>query len=173
MTKSTTTVTPAGCLGVVILLLMFCGTAFLFWKFGYVAGGSDEYAKWFSEQKISSITASKTDFLNKINDYRVANHRQILRLNPALEKTAEARANTIYASNVWSHNGYQSAISAEYHNWWTIGENLARFFYDFDSAFRSWQISPSHNENLLNPEYCEAGLGVYSYVWVLHLGCRS
>jgi len=40
------------------------------------------------------------------------------------------------------------------------GENLARDFPDASSAVTAWMNSPSHRENILNPNYEDIGIGV-------------
>jgi hypothetical protein len=40
------------------------------------------------------------------------------------------------------------------------GENLARDFSDASSAVNAWMNSPTHKENILNPNYKEIGIGV-------------
>ena len=40
------------------------------------------------------------------------------------------------------------------------GENLARDFQDAPSAVNAWMNSPSHRENILNPNYRDIGIGV-------------
>ena len=42
----------------------------------------------------------------------------------------------------------------------TMFQNLARDFADASSAVSAWMNSPSHRENILNPNYTNLGVGV-------------
>ncbi len=112
--------------------------------------------------------------MQKINDYRKERGVKALKTSPFLERSAEQTAYEIFiGKRQWNHDGYVASISGQYQSWWIIGENLARFYNDFDFMLRSWELSPEHKANLLEKDFCEGGLGIYSYVWVLHLGCRD
>lgn len=174
MNKTKTNTTGKGCAGVLIFLLAILATAFAFWKLGYSAGSTDAHDSLLSMQWTSSIQTKKADFMQKINDYRKEHGVKALRTSPLLERSAEAAAYEIFiGKRGWNHDGYVASISGQYQSWWIIGENLARNYNDFDFMLRSWEMSKEHNENLLEKDFCEGGLGIYAYVWVLHLGCRD
>lgn len=161
-----------------MFIFAILATAFGFWKLGYRAGSQDtidsESTKLFAMQWTSSIKMNKADFMQKINDYRKEHGAQPLRTSPLLEKSAEAAAYEIFiGKRGWNHDGYVASISGQYQSWWIIGENLARNYNNFDFVLTSWEHSPEHNANLLEKDYCEGGLGIYAFVWVLHLGCRD
>jgi uncharacterized protein YkwD len=174
MNKSLSTVTPAGCLGALMLFVILIGTSFLFWRLGYDAGVSDEHNNLFSVQWAATIQHNKRDFEQIINEYRKSHGLKVLKTNLYLEQTAQNAAEAIFSGNRdWSHNGYEASISAIYRGWWIIGENLARNYGDFDAVMKSWEHSPEHNETMLEPDFCEIGVGLYQFVWVAHFGCRS
>lgn len=161
-----------------MFLLVILATAFAFWKLGFDAGSQDakesESTKLFATQWTLSTRTRKSDFMKKINEYRKAHGVQELKTSPILEKTAETAAYAIFiGQRPWNHIGYESSISAQYRGWWIVGENLARNFNDFDFMLASWENSPEHNANLLEKDFCEGGMGIFFYVWVLHLGCRD
>lgn len=176
-TKKDKTNKSSSCLGALVFIFAIFATAFGFWKLGYGVGSQDalnsESTKLLTMQWTSSIKTRKADFMNKINAYRLEHGAPPLKTNPLLEKTAEAAAYSIYiGQRAWNHIGYESSISGQYRGWFIVGENLARNFNDFDFMLRSWELSPEHNANLLEKDFCEGGMGIYAYVWVLHLGCR-
>lgn len=93
---------------------------------------------------------------NMINTYRQANGLKPLLWNRDLEDCAYIRAQE--ACTTWSHtrpNGQP---------WYTVrpdimfGENLARGYYDAGSLVAAWQASPTHNENLLYPNFRYAAI---------------
>jgi uncharacterized protein YkwD len=132
-----------------------------------------EYAFLFSEKQLSSISLNKLTLEDRINDYRKEKGLRPLTDNTSLNQTAQDSAKAIFTGERgWSHDGYIASISAQYTGWYTIGENLARNYDSIETVLRAWKESPSHNAILLGSKFCDVGVGVYNYVWVLHLGCK-
>ena len=88
---------------------------------------------------------------NAINQYRTADGRSPLLWSNELAAAAEIRAEE--ATRLWSHtrpNGqdyYTVNPSVVY------GENLAKGYGTAEATLQAWKDSPTHNDNLLYPEY--------------------
>lgn len=87
-------------------------------------------------------------------------------VHPASElmRAAEAKAKAMVAANSWSHDTpsetpWQFIAGAGYQ--YTIaGENLARNYDSAAEVVTAWLASPSHKDNLLNPQYTDTGVAV-------------
>ena len=94
-----------------------------------------------------------------INDYRVENGFNELIWSDELADCAAVRAEE--CSRVWSHTRPNGEA------WYTVnpqimfGENLARGF-SADTVIQGWKDSPTHNENLLYPDFKYIGLAEYN-----------
>ena len=78
---------------------------------------------------------------------------------------AQRNAGDMFAFNYWAHNSPSgrdpwSFFQEVGYKYIYAGENLARDFMNSESVVEAWMNSPSHRENLLNPNYKEIGLAV-------------
>jgi len=108
---------------------------------------------------------TKTDLVNILNQNRKNLGLKILSDNPVLDKAALLKAQDMIAKNYFSHQS-PSGVSPWFwfkkvgYNYRYAGENLAVGFVDSDEVFRAWFNSPSHRENILNPNYKEVGTAI-------------
>ncbi len=85
--------------------------------------------------------------------------------NEALDKAAAAKAQNMFTENYWAHYApsgktpWDFILGAGYHFTYA-GENLAKNFYKSDEVVTAWMNSPTHRENLLNPNYKDIGIAV-------------
>ena len=115
----------------------------------------------------STMPAMISDMVEIINNYRIKENLNQLKVSDFLCEIAEIRAEE--ASISWSHTrpnglGIDSLISASNYKWTIVGENLAK--YEKASAediVKSWLSSDSHRENLLNPQYRFCGIAECKY----------
>jgi uncharacterized protein YkwD len=102
---------------------------------------------------------------------RLANQtRTSLGLNPlkpsaTLDKAAELKAEDMVKNQYFAHTSPQGATPWVWfkdagYNYRYAGENLAIGFFDSIEVYNAWLNSPSHKENLLNPNYKEVGTAV-------------
>jgi uncharacterized protein YkwD len=90
-----------------------------------------------------------------------------LKINAALTNSAQSKAEAMLDSDCWSHYcphgespwNFFTAAGYEYLH---AGENLAEGFYDNEDVMVAWMNSPTHQRNILKPEYTEIGFGVVS-----------
>jgi len=76
-----------------------------------------------------------------------------------------AKAQDMFAKNYWAHTAPDgttgwSFISAAGYNYTAAGENLAKGFYTSSAVIDGWMASPTHKENVLSPQYKDAGYAV-------------
>lgn len=88
-----------------------------------------------------------------------------LRVVNILNQAALAKAGNMFAKNYWAHNAPDGTqpwffITSSGYQYIRAGENLARDFTDPASVVVAWVNSPSHRENLLNPDYQDIGVAV-------------
>jgi len=85
--------------------------------------------------------------------------------NPLLNEVAQRKAADMFAFNYWAH------VSPSGRDPWSFfkevgyryiyaGENLARDFMDSASVVEAWMNSPTHRDNIVNPNYKEIGVAV-------------
>jgi hypothetical protein len=119
-----------------------------------------------------------------INQVRVAQGLPPLKLNPDLCRAAQLMSDEILLTGRFGHldsEGRRADARARMFGYefdW-LGENLAAGQSNAERALQAWLNSLSHRENLLNPAYCEMGLGYTQLIgsrfgscWAQVLGSR-
>lgn len=107
---------------------------------------------------------TQKNLLQSTNQQRSNNKIDNLALNDKLSQAAQAKAEDMVARNYWSHktpDGKEpwTFIDNTGYRYIQAGENLAYGFSNTESTLQGWMNSPSHKENLLNPDFTEAGFG--------------
>lgn len=119
----------------------------------------------------------KAQLLNIINQERQKNGIASLGYNSALDQAAQEHAEDMIKNNYFSHTGRDGstpadrAIRAGYSTGW-VGENIAKGSTSPSQIFSMWMGSSGHRQNMLNPAWKSAGVGVASTIWVLLLGAK-
>lgn len=96
--------------------------------------------------------------------------RQAIGLNPLsintlLNKSAQAKADAMLASDCWSHYCPEGKSPWDFFDdagyiYIYAGENLAQGFYDNESVMQAWMNSPTHKENVIKDDFTEIGIGI-------------
>lgn len=90
----------------------------------------------------------------EFNLYRKEHNLNPVKHSDLLCPFAEERVREIQTD--WSHKGFRAEVdnftNAHREIDW-IGENLAKEYDDAKAVFVAWDNSPTHKENLINPEY--------------------
>lgn len=125
-----------------------------------VEGGTPEVIDTVTVKDPSDIDTMELWTL--VNDYRVQNGAQSLDLNPQLNASAKAKCEDMVTRNYWAHDTPDGQepfvfIDAQGYTYSKAGENLAYGFINAQEVVTGWQISPAHNENLLDPVYDDVG----------------
>jgi hypothetical protein len=108
---------------------------------------------------------SPAEVIRLTNAQRAASGLGALTENSALDGAALAKGNDMLAKGYWAHFAPDGTSPWSFflnfgYKYKYAGENLARDFSDASSAVSAWMNSPSHKENILNPNYREIGIGV-------------
>jgi len=138
----------------VIVALFLVGQFFLNF-FTLVSPSVLGYASNISPEKIIELTNQKRAELG------LAPLTNSLLLN----EVAQRKAADMFAFNYWAH------VSPSGRDPWSFfkevgykyiyaGENLARDFMDSPSVVEAWMNSPTHKDNIVNPNYKEIGVAV-------------
>lgn len=108
---------------------------------------------------------SPAEVIRLTNVQRQANGLSALNENTTLDAAALAKGNDMLAKGYWAHFAPDGTSPWSFflnfgYKYKFAGENLARDFSDASSAVNAWMNSPSHKENILNPNYRDIGIGV-------------
>lgn len=111
-----------------------------------------------------ATNVSHNGLLSSTNSERSAQGRASLSINSSLNNAAQAKANDMTTRNYWSHNTPDGQepwvfIQAAGYSYLKAGENLAYGFATSSETIQGWMNSPTHRDNMLDPEYTEVGFG--------------
>ena len=115
----------------------------------------------------TTMPAMISDMVEIINDYRIKENLNQLKVSEFLHGIAEIRAKE--ASIKWSHTrpnglGIDSLLNDSDIAWTIIGENLAKYEKALaEDVVKAWLSSDSHRKNLLNPRYKFCGIAEHKY----------
>lgn len=108
---------------------------------------------------------STQQIINETNKKRAEKGLPQLRENQNLSQAAYLKAQNMFEENYWAHfspsgkDPWKFILSSGY-KFSYAGENLAKNFYNSEDAVDAWMNSPSHRENILNPQYQDIGIAV-------------
>lgn len=126
----------------------------------------------------------KQTLLDLINQYRVSNGKNPLKISPSLSIAAQAHSEDMANHNYFSHNSIDGRTPWDrmrqtgytYNTW--LGENIAAGYSTAQGVFEAWKTSPyGHNEVMLFDEFKVIGIGLaynafsdYKYYWTADFG---
>ncbi len=110
-----------------------------------------------------ATTMSAETFLKDTNDYRSRSSLPALHENNALDRAAQAKADSMIAGDYWSHVAPDGTTPWYYflkvgYNYSVAGENLAYGFTTSDQVVTAWMNSAEHRDNVLG-NYQDVGFG--------------
>jgi uncharacterized protein YkwD len=118
---------------------------------------------------LSSFEIFTIEQLNiAVNKRRIEKKLKPLKLNTSLLSAAKSKATDMSSKQYFSHispvdgTKWSDFINKSGYDYQQAGENLAHGFDDVAEMVQAWMDSPSHRENILNPEVDETGFG-YQY----------
>ncbi|HEX2911351.1 MAG TPA: PA14 domain-containing protein [Chloroflexia bacterium] len=131
----------------------------------------------------NGLDAEEASFLNLINQYRAANGKPALTINPNLESSSRWMSQDMASKNYFSHTDSLGRdpfvrMAAFGYNFNTYkGENIAAGYVDAASVMQGWKNSAGHNANMLNGNYHTIGIAraynansTYKWYWTTDFG---
>lgn len=134
-----------------------------------------------------SLPELRTQIVTLVNTERLKAGLKPLLYNTQLEQSAQGYAQLMATEGFFGHTSpdgqtLKDRIAATgYYNTsfspdcgcvkgFTLGENLGRGQKTASEVMTDWMNSPNHRAAILNPDYTDIGVGVYSGLWVEHFG---
>ena len=116
----------------------------------------------------SEITSEK--MIDLINQSRIEAGVFSLTVNSRLTFAAQAKAEDMFRLQYFDHNSPSGTTPWHWmkqsgYNYSFAGENLAIDFITAEGAHKALMESPSHQKNILNPNYSEIGIAVRSDIF--------
>jgi len=120
---------------------------------------------WFQPTFTTPIQLSAVEILQQVNQLRQQAGLQPLSVDVTLEQAAAAKAQDMLQKQYWAHvapDGQQpwSFFKQFGYNYSYAGENLARDFSHEADLIQAWLDSPSHRDNIYNPNYSHTGIAI-------------
>lgn len=139
-----------------LLLIVGCGI--------FISGHAE--LKRF-DGNVKSYATNTTDggLLEATNAERLAQGLRPLQLNSELDTAAQAKAQDMADKNYWSHQTPEGLepwvfIDDTDYIYRKAAENLAYGFTTSKATVNGWMNSPSHRQNVMDPELREVGFGI-------------
>lgn len=113
-----------------------------------------------------NYTAS--DVIEMVNQQRVKNNLPALKTNPKLMEASRNKVEDMVANSYFAHispidgKKWSTFIRNSGYDYIEAGENLANGFDNTPDLVNAWMNSPTHRDNILNPNVDETGLAVKS-----------
>ncbi len=108
---------------------------------------------------------SPSEVIRLTNEKRAQNGLAPVAENSTLSAAAIAKGQDMIAKDYWAHFAPDGTSPWSFfikfgYKYKYAGENLARDFSSAAGAVDGWMNSPTHRENILNPNYKDIGIGV-------------
>lgn len=102
--------------------------------------------------------------LDGINQQRTSRGLSKLAINPDLTNAANLKSKDMINRNYFEHFAFGMTpwdfIKNAGYNYLYAGENLAMDFNTSEGMVSAWMNSPAHRDNILNPDFQDAGIGI-------------
>lgn len=113
----------------------------------------------------TSTSISVSEVIAQTNQKRAEAGLPPVKENLNLNKAAQLKAANMFAEDYWAHFSPSGKdpwgfINQAGYKFSYAGENLAKNFNNSGDVVVAWMNSPSHKENLLNPNYQDIGIAV-------------
>lgn len=126
-----------------------------------------------TKQSVVQSDLTPENLLREVNEERVKAGVTPLAINPLLNQSAQAKADEIESTGVYSHTGVTGKHGYEYIREMKLGclassENLAADT-TAQGAINDWLVSKPHKDAMLDAQYDSVGFGVsdgigYQYI---------
>ena len=111
---------------------------------------------------------NSSDVIDAVNQERVKNNLPALKVNSKLMEASRNKVDDMNANGYFAHispidgKKWSSFIRNSGYDYIEAGENLANGFDNTPDLVLAWMNSPTHRDNILNPNVDETGLSVKS-----------
>lgn len=112
-------------------------------------------------------TTTHAQLFAELNQYRAGLGLKALVYSKTLEAAADAQAQDLYERGFFAHinpdgedPGMRAVRAGFCHKY--VGENLAAGQVTVLQVMQAWKDSPSHNLNMVDPDYTYVGIGYYT-----------
>jgi uncharacterized protein YkwD len=100
-----------------------------------------------------------------VNKIRKENNLPELNISLELQQAAHLKTMDMIDNNYFAHvsptsHKWSDFIKEQGYNYIYAGENLAKDYDNSKEIITAWLESPSHKENILNPDYTDTGIAV-------------
>ncbi len=151
------------------------------------AGAIDAASTGCGGENISAANlAFEQKVVELVNQARVQRGLPPLKQSEELTNAARYHAKDMVDDDYFKHDTYDRAngtlvegcawherVRVYYAGPMRLGENIARGFPTPEGVFQAWMDSPAHQENILNENYREIGVGYFDDHWVQDFGERD
>ncbi len=130
-----------------------------------VVGSTSDYRKENFSKHLSLTSSNIVWFTNY---YRTEQGLKSLKINTELVQSSTAKAADMFTNQYFDHVrpgpekiSFDRFIDGQKYSFVKIGENLA--MGDFSTSYevvKAWMNSPSHKQNILDPQYTEIGVSI-------------
>jgi uncharacterized protein YkwD len=107
---------------------------------------------------------NEANLTNLINGERESRDLPLLNINNDLDNSATLKSKDMINRDYFDHYAFGLSpwdfIANGGYDYLYAGENLAMDFQTSEGMVKAWMNSPTHRDNILNPEYRDLGIGV-------------
>ena len=118
----------------------------------------------FSTQIAFASEINQSNLINLINQERTGRGVPALKIDIDLNQAASLKSKDMINRSYFDHYAYGLSpwdfIKNAGYNYLYAGENLAMDFETSEGVVKAWMSSPTHRDNILNPDFTETGLGI-------------
>jgi uncharacterized protein YkwD len=123
------------------------------------------YASSLANHILGSESRAVAELLAQTNAERTQAGLSPLTISSRLSTAAAGKAQDMFDRQYWAHNAPDGTapwhfITDTGYSYTKAGENLAQGFNSTSAVTAAWMASPTHRDNLMNPDYAEIGLAV-------------
>jgi len=118
----------------------------------------------FSSQLAFASEINQENLIRLINQERNSRGIPSLKINSDLDAAASLKSKDMINRDYFEHYAFGLSpwdfISNSGYNYLYAGENLAMDFNTSEGIVNAWMNSPTHRDNILNPDFSDTGLGI-------------
>ena len=127
----------------------------------------------------------ESEVIDLVNAERTTQGLLPLVYDAQLTTAARDHSRDMGANDYFSHTSLDERSAGDRitdagYDWRTYGENIAAGYPTPQAVMAGWMDSPGHRSNILNPGFCDIGVGyahdagsAYGHYWTQNFGCKT